>query len=327
MVLDGDRPAAGISILTRRVSDLVRETMRLPRRVPVPRGAICYAPHGPVVPFENPAAVAAVLEAASEYARQKGGFVLKIEPPVESEIVPAQLNLHGFHRSAASEGFGGTQPRCVMQLSLEPGLDALLAACKQKTRYNIRLAERKGVVVRQSDSVEDLRTFYNILEVTAERDEFHVRGFEYYRDMQEVLGGAGMMKLFLAEHEGTALSGAILFLFGRWCVYAYGASSNEHRQLMPNYLIQWEMIRWAKENGYGMYDFRGVSPSRDPTADDHLAGLNRFKEGFGAQFVEYVGDFDRVLNPAWNFAWSRGMPRIRSAMKRLRSRAAPAARA
>ena len=126
-----------------------------------------------------------------------------------------------------------------------------------------------------------------------------------------------MMKLFLAEHEGQALSGALLFLFGRWCVYSYGASSNEKRQLMPNYLMQWEMIRWARENGYQVYDFRGVSPSKNPTADDHLAGLNRFKEGFGAQFVEYVGDFDRVLNPTWNFLWSSAMPRLRSRLSRV----------
>ncbi|HET6384282.1 MAG TPA: peptidoglycan bridge formation glycyltransferase FemA/FemB family protein [Armatimonadota bacterium] len=318
MVSDDARPIAAISILTRRMKDLLKENLHIP--LPVPDAAIAYAPHGPVVSFEQPEAVTAVLDAASQSARRQGAFVLKVEPTVEEEIVRVQLEKHGFQRSSASEGFGGTQPRCVMQLSLIPDIDALLAGCKQKTRYNLRLAERKGVTVRQGQGTEDLRTFYNLLRVTADRDRFQVRGFDYYEDMQGILGGAGMMKLFLAEHEGEALSGAILVTFGARCVYLYGASSNEKRQLMPNYLMQWEMIRWARASGFEIYDFRGVSPHKDAhkdtSGDDHLAGLNRFKEGFGAVFVEYVGDYDRVLNPLWNMAWSQGMPRLRAMLKR-----------
>ena len=316
LILDHDRPVAGVCILTRYLKDLLRENMPPLARLPLPARSICYAPHGPVVPFENPEAVKAVLDAAAACARRKGGFLLKVEPVTEEEIVDAELVRNGFHRSSVTEGFGGTQPRCVMQLPLDKDLDTILAECKQKTRYNIRLAERKGVSVRMGCSPEDLRAFYDLLRVTAERDRFLVRGFQYYQDMWEILRPAGEMKLFLAEHEGTLLSGAILFLFGRWCVYAYGASSNENRQLMPNYLMQWEMIRWASQNGYQVYDFRGVSPNRDPAADDHLAGLNRFKEGFGARFVEYPGDYDRVLRPTWNLLWSRTMPRLRTALKR-----------
>jgi lipid II:glycine glycyltransferase (peptidoglycan interpeptide bridge formation enzyme) len=323
LVMEEDRPVAGISILLRRLPDLVRESLHLPACVPLPNRAIAYAPHGPVAAFDSPDAVRVVLDAASRRAKRAGAFVLKIEPAVEDPRIAAQLEGNGFCRASGGEGFGGTQPRCVMQLSLEPGQEALLAACKQKTRYNIRLAQRKGVIIRRGESVDDLRVFYDILKVTAERDRFRVRGLRYYEDMWDVLGKAGMMGLFLAEHEGKALAGAILFLFGRTCVYAYGASSNEGRQFMPNYLMQWEMICWAREHGFGVYDFRGVSPSRNPAADDHLAGLNRFKEGFGAQFVEYVGDFDRVLSPGWNALWSHWMPRIRSAMKRPQAADAP----
>ena len=315
LVTDDGAPVAAVSILVRQMRDLLRDNLKMPSFFPVPNCSICYAPHGPVVSWDRSDAVRGILEAATRQTRQVGGFVLKVEPAVEECIVADQLNRAGFRHSSASEGFGGTQPRCVMQLSLLPDLETILAECKQKTRYNIRLAQRKGVTVREGEGDDDLRAFYDLLLVTAERDRFRVRGFSYYQDMASILGSSGMMKLFLAEHEGKLLSGALLFTFGRTCVYAYGASSNENRQLMPNYLMQWDMIRWAKLAGFSTYDFRGVSPTRDPSADDHLGGLNRFKEGFGAQFVEYVGDFDRVLNPAWNALWSRGMPRLRSMLK------------
>ena len=92
-------------------------------------------------------------------------------------------------------------------------------------------------------------------------------------------------------------SGAIAYLLGDKAWYTYGASSNEHRNVMPNYLMQWEMIRWAKESGCSLYDFRGVSQSNDQAASDHLAGLNRFMAGFNAAFIEYIGEFDRPSPP------------------------------
>jgi lipid II:glycine glycyltransferase (peptidoglycan interpeptide bridge formation enzyme) len=205
-----------------------------------------------------------------------------------------------------------------MQLDLTPTLEEVLANCKPKWRYNIRLAEKKGVVVRVGETEADLAAFYEVLRETAKRDQFLVRGFDYYKHMWETLVVPGYAKLFLTEYEGEVVAGALSFIFGDKCWYTYGASSNRHRNVMPNHLMQWRMIEWAKESGCSFYDFRGVSQAKDSNSGDHLSGLNRFKEGFGAKFVEYIGEFDISYSPAWYWAWATLKPKAIAFMKSLR---------
>lgn len=292
----------------------------LKRKLPRLAKCIFYAPRGPVCDFSDPRILPALFDAVNEHARREGAILLKIDPPVNIEAtgVVQSLQKLGFARVADPSGFGGIQPRCVMQLDLTPSLDDLLAGCKPKWRYNIRLAEKKGVTVRSDCTKDDLRAFYELLKETAVRDRFIVRGFSYYEDMWDVLVEAGYAKLFLAEYEGEAVAAALSFIFGDKCWYTYGASSNRHRNVMPNHLMQWRMIEWAKESGCVVYDFRGVSPNRAEDPNDHLYGLNRFKEGFGAQFVEYIGEFDLPYSRFWHWAWAVGKPRITSALKALR---------
>lgn len=293
----------------------------LKRGLPLPGSSFLYAPRGPVLDFSRPGLIRAMAEALRQVGRRERAILVKIDPPVEDPGVAGELLSCGFvrsgHAGGEGQGFGGEQPRCVMKLDLGPSLDDLLRQCKEKTRYNIRLAARKGVTVRCGETLDDMRTFYRLLQVTAERDGFLIRSYDYYRDTWEVLAARGLARLFLAEYQGQALSGAIAYLFGDKAWYTYGASSNEHRNVMPNYLMQWEMIRWAKESGCAVYDFRGVSPASDPRDDDHLAGLNRFKAGFGARFVEYIGEFDLPLSPAGYWVWRHGKPRAQAAMKRF----------
>jgi len=190
-----------------------------------------------------------------------------------------------------------------MKTDLRPEPDELLASFHSKWRYNIRLAERKGVTVRDGTRA-DLPEFYRVLEVTAERDEFRVRGLDYYEHLYDLLVPAGMAKLFVAEVEGRMVSGAILFRMGREAVYVYGASDNEHRNLMPNHLLQWTMMLWARAQGCEVYDFRGVTREVDGEPVGELGGLNRFKRGFAAQYMEYIGEYDLVLSPFWYRAMS-----------------------
>jgi lipid II:glycine glycyltransferase (peptidoglycan interpeptide bridge formation enzyme) len=282
------------------------------------RGAppLLYAPRGPVVEGFEPEAVGALVRAVRD--RAAGAFMLKCDPPVEEgSREAATMRAAGF-AMAPSAGFGGVQPRAVMVLDLTPEHEKLLAGFHPKWRYNVRLAERKGVDVARA-SRADLPVFYELLLETARRDRFFVRGRRYFEDLFDILEPAGMMAMFLARYEGRAIAGAICMGFGRRLTYVYGASSNEHRNVMPNHLMQWSMIRWAKDNGYGIYDFRGVSPVRDgkPT-EQHIAGLNRFKEGFGARYVEYAGTFDLPLRPVVYRAWVRGYPLAMATMKRLK---------
>jgi lipid II:glycine glycyltransferase (peptidoglycan interpeptide bridge formation enzyme) len=286
-------------------------------RRPVPGAPrLLYAPRGPIVEdFRTEALDALVGEIR---ARAGDAFVLKCDPPIEDGSPDAAAMIEAGFAIERSAGFGGVQPKAVMVLDLAPDVEKVFAGFRSKWRYNVRLAERKGVEVARAKR-EDLPAFYELLVETARRDRFFVRGRQYFEDLFEILEPAGMMAMFLARFEGTPIAGAICMGFGSRLTYVYGASSNEHRNVMPNHLMQWTMIRWAKEKGYGIYDFRGVSPLRDgKPVEEHLAGLNRFKDGFGARYVEYAGTFDLPLRPFVYRGWVWGSPIAMSALKRLR---------
>jgi lipid II:glycine glycyltransferase (peptidoglycan interpeptide bridge formation enzyme) len=288
LVLDGDEVVASCQVL---------------RLVPM-RGvpSILYAPRGPVVARED--AIAPLLE--SIRARAGSAYLFTCDPPVTD---PAPLVEAGLRRVSGS-GFGGVQPKAVMTLDLTRGADATFEGFKSKWRYNCRLAERRGVKVREGGR-EDLAQWYRILVETATRDRFLVRGLAYFETIFDELAGAGMLRLLLAEHEGELVAGILCFGFGRRMTYVYGASSNSKRDLMPNHLLQWTAIRDAANDGVEVYDFRGVSPMRDglPT-EPHIAGLNRFKEGFGAEYLEYVGTLDLPLRRGWYWAWTNLAPAV-----------------
>lgn len=289
----------------------------LKRRIPLPGKCIFYAPRGPIMNFSNNAVLKALIEESRKLASQHGAILLKVDPPEEDESVETLLIKEGFQPSG-SGGFGGVQPRCVMQLDLDGTLDEILARCKEKTRYNIRLAKRKGVQVKTDCTRDDLKIFYDILKITAERDHFRIRGFKYYEDMWDTLVEPGYAKLFLSYYNEKPVGGALSYLFGDRCWYTYGASSNEYRNVMPNYLVQWTMIEWAKENNCKWYDFRGVSPHRTESKDDPLYGLNRFKEGFKPRFVQYIQELDLSFSPFHYWLWVHGKPMAIKAIKMLK---------
>jgi lipid II:glycine glycyltransferase (peptidoglycan interpeptide bridge formation enzyme) len=280
------------------------------RRAPLGR-SLLYCPRGPVVDLlANTAACEALIQALRELAREQRALAIKIDPPVAAAKAGDALRTLGFRRAPVAEvGFGGTQPRAVMKLSPLGDDDALLARFKPKTRYNLRLAERKGVEVTGETTRDDLRAFHRVLLETGERDGFHVRGLDYYEALWDCLIERGLGRLFLARHEGQVLAGAIDFRLGHQCWYVYGASSNARRNLMPNHLLQWRMIQWARDNGCTVYDFRGVPLDR-PGVED-LGGLVRFKAGFAADYVEYVGEWDLPLSALWYGAFNLLEPLVR----------------
>jgi lipid II:glycine glycyltransferase (peptidoglycan interpeptide bridge formation enzyme) len=263
---------------------------------------ILYAPRGPVWSRED--ALAPLIATLRQHAQ--GAYLFTCDPPVTD----ASPLLRAGLRTVASSGFGGVQPKAVMTLDLTGGADAVFEGFKSKWRYNCRLAERKGVKVRDGDR-SDLDAWYRILVETAIRDRFLVRGVGYFETLWEELGSAGMLRLLIAEHEGEQIAGILLFRFGQRITYVYGASANAKRDLMPNHLLQWTAIRDAANDGIATYDFRGVSPIRDgEPSEPHLAGLNRFKEGFGARYVEYAGQLDLPLRSGWYWAWTNLAPSV-----------------
>jgi lipid II:glycine glycyltransferase (peptidoglycan interpeptide bridge formation enzyme) len=308
--------------------DIVAGVSILARRIPVV-GTIYYAPRGPVMAnWGDEALLGDLVDAIKARARVDNAVLLKIDPAIPSGQADrlSALRRIGFQHPADqdAQGFGGTQPRAVMVLTIAGKSDEeLMAGFKPMCRRNIRIAEKKGVVVATGLTREHLGQFHDLLLVTARRDGFTVRPRRYFEALWDNLVENGMGRLFLTEFEGRYLSGALCFLTGDKCVYVYGASSNDNRNVMPNYAMQWAMIRWARDSGCKTYDFRGVAPVKpgeDPAGEtEHLQGLNRFKEGFGAEFVEYIGELDLPLDAARYWLWSRGKPAAQGLLRRVRT--------
>ena len=172
---------------------------------------------------------------------------------------------------------------------------------KQKWRYNIRLAERKGITVRIGGEA-DLATFYALSQVTAQRDRFAIHSEDYYRTAWRLFDAEHAVALFVAAHDGKAVASIFVVACGRTAIYLYGASSDEERQRMPNHLLQWRAMLWAKARGCEVYDLWGIpsiGDSEQGTSNSHERlpeGLLKFKEGFGGRVVRFAGAFDVVYN-------------------------------
>lgn len=306
-----------IRLVLEESGEIVAAITILKRRIPGLGRTIFYAPRGPIADLTDRPVMKALLDGVRRVARQHRAIFLKIDPDIEvtAGAVTSALKEYGFAANQHGANFEGVQPRFVMRLPLDKPLDDLLAAMHQKWRYNIRLAERKGVTIRNANR-DDLRPWYAVLLETATRDRFLVRSYSYFEQLWDYLVERGYARLFLAEYEGKIIAGTLAFLFGDKCWYIYGASSNEHRNVMPNYLLQWEMIKWAKEKGCALYDFRGVSGDLNP--DNPLYGLYRFKQGFGANLVEFIGEYDLIYDPLMHWLWGFGEPAYRKLRGRLR---------
>lgn len=289
----------------------------LKRRLPLPGKAIFYAPRGPVIDFGDWSAFDALLAYIRRITPQHGAIFLKIDPdiPVSDQATIDCLRQVGFVGGAKGENFEAVQPKFVFRLDVTKDLDAIFADFASKTRYNIRLSARKGVSVVAGADKELLPVFYEILQETAARDKFLIRSYSYFDAIWELFVRGGKARLFMAEHEGEYIAGTLAFVLGQKAWYLYGASSNRHRNVMPNYQLQWEMIRWAKECGCTIYDFRGVSGDLSP--GNPLYGLYRFKKGFSGDFVEFIGEYDLPFSPALYWAWKHGEPLYRSTRRRL----------
>lgn len=303
LVIENDRPVAAVSILK--------------RDLPLPGKAIFYAPRGPVLDLDNTDLFDFLLGAIRDLARRHGAVFLKIDPdvPVENKSLTGYLKARGFRALNKGKGFEGVQPRFVFRLDITPTAEELLANMEGKTRYNIRLASRKGVEIVSDCTREHLASFYSILRETAARDRFLIRSYRYFEVLWDHLVPAGMAKLFMARYQGQFIAGTLAFRLGDKAWYIYGASSNRFRNVMPNYLLQWSMIKWAKESGCRMYDFRGVSG--DLNEDNPLYGLYRFKKGFNGRFTEFVGEFDLVYQPFFYWLWTRGEPLYARGIRQL----------
>ncbi|MDP1546951.1 MAG: peptidoglycan bridge formation glycyltransferase FemA/FemB family protein [Anaerolineales bacterium] len=227
---------------------------------------------------------------------------LKIEPDVWSEefLIPHSSFLISKHN---------IQPPRTIIVSINDDEESILSRMKPKCRYNIRLAEKKGVTVRAWD---DVSAFHEMMTVTGGRDGFGVHSKEYYQRAYELFHPKGTCELLVAEFEGKPLAALMVFAHGHRAWYVYGASNNEERNRMPTYLLQWEAIRWAKARGCEEYDLWGVPDENEETLEsqfetrhDGLWGVYRFKRGFGGQLKRAAQALDRVYNPSLYWLYTK----------------------
>ncbi|NLT57541.1 MAG: peptidoglycan bridge formation glycyltransferase FemA/FemB family protein [Clostridiales bacterium] len=283
-------------LLARDEGGALRGSMAiLIRRMPGMPYRMLYSPRGPVCDIDDAETLSALMEGAKALARQRRGFSLKLDPDVTSDQTAFvdRMRSMGFTLHAEGKNFEGIQPRYVFRLPVAGRTEEeLMAGFHEKWRYNIRLAARKGVTVRVVGR-EYLPAFHELMVETGMRDRFVTRPLAYFERMVEGMGEH--LRLYMAFYEDRPIAGTLAIHFGDKVWYLYGASSNRDRNVMPNYLLQWEMIRWAVQQGCRIYDFRGVSG--DLSEDNPLYGLYRFKKGFGGELVEFCGEFEYCFKP------------------------------
>jgi len=237
--------------------------------------------------------------------RKKRAVFLKIEPdcwqddPATFDFRPLTVSPHNI------------QPPRTVVVSLEGSEDEILGRMKQKCRYNIRLAEKKEVTVRAWD---DLDGFHRLMEVTGGRDGFGVHSRAYYQKAYELFHPTGLAEILVAEFEGQPLAALMVFALGKRAYYLYGASTDEERNRMPTYLLQWRAMQWARERGCTEYDLWGVPDADEAsleaqfeTRHDGLWGVYRFKRGFGGEVKRAAQALDRVYLPPLYWAYLKFM--------------------
>jgi peptidoglycan pentaglycine glycine transferase (the first glycine) len=277
---------------------LVAGAQILFRRLPLGLGSLAYVPRGPLIDWNDEAQLTALLAALDERARAGRAALLKLEPDADDTPALRQC-LAGLGLRPSPHT---VQPPRTILLDITGSEDDVLARMSQKTRYNIRLAYRKDVLIRRGDT-SDLDSFNRLMSATGERDEFAAHSPDYYRAAYELFAPQERVALLIASYQGVDLAGLMAFALGRTAWYFYGASSDQERNRMPTYALQWEAIRWARSRGCSVYDLWGVPDHDQATLEAHFAvrsaglwGVYRFKRGFGGQVWRTVGAWDRVYN-------------------------------
>ena len=219
---------------------------------------------------------------------------IRIEPNSEEELEFIKNNL--LDNLKIKKSSVDMQPREILVTDISKSEEEILSEMKQKTRYNIRLAEKKEVKIVVSREEKYIEKFLELIEITAKRDGITSHPKKYYRKMFESISD-DILKLYVAEHERKIIAANLILFFGKTATYMHGASDNEHRNLMAPYLLQWQQIVDAKKASCERYDFGGIKTG---AADNSWSGITKFKTGFapGTEPIQFPGCYDIILKPA-----------------------------
>lgn len=279
------------------------------RKTPIFGRYIMYAPRGFVCDVHDKETLKKLTEKATEIAKKYKAFIFRLDPDVlqSDEEFKNIIKELGYKTKKNIKDINQViQPKYVFRLDVKNKTEEeLLKSFESKTRYNIRLATKKGVTTRVGTR-DDLKIFYDIMKTTGSRDDFFIRPLSYFQKIYDSMGPEHV-RLIIAEYENEPIAAVLPILYGNKVWYLYGGSSNKHRNLMPNYLLQWEMIKWALENKCDWYDFRGVSGFK--SENDPQYGVYKFKKGFNPVFMEFIDEMYIVYNPFINaiFNFTKGV--------------------
>ena len=240
-----------------------------------------YCPRGPIGPLDE------FLREIKQIVKQQKSIFLKIEPEAKFD-----QNLGDFKKSVKE-----IQPSETIILDISKPEEEILSQMGPKTRYNLRLAKKKGIEIEKKNSDKSLGEFLKLAGQTAKRDNFYLHSSQYYRKMMEVLSKDGTAKLYLAKYKDKVIAADFAIFFGQTATYLHGASNYNYRQLMAPYLLKWQEIKEAKESGLKYFDFYGINEIKWP-------GVTRFKKGFGGKEVVYPGAYDLIFNSFWYRAYN-----------------------
>lgn len=311
-VLDGDRLVGAVLLLRSKLAG-------------VP-GALYYAPRGPVVPAADGPVLPLLMQTAARLARKGGGFALRVEPnmPDDEPQWRAAFERLGFHTSPHV-----IYLRNTWILDVRPTEKQLLDDMKQTWRYNIGKTGRSGVTIRQGTTEADLAIFYTLQAETAQREHFYLYPQSVFRDMLDhyspeaaARDATAILTLLIAEYEGKPLAATTVATFGKWAwsMHTGITSDAQARKLRPNYLLQWEAIRWAKAQGCDFFDFRNIP---EVLAEGQpMYGVYEFKKGFGGFFHRVMPTMELVLNPLVYYPYTWALD-LRDTLRARRHPAAP----
>ena len=296
------------------------------------RLSVFYAPKGPLLDWDNTALRTRVLNDLQAFAKKQAAIFLKIDPDVVlgrgvpnsagdvpdagGQSVRSELTHRGWVCSTDQIQFQNT-----VLIDLSPAEEEMLARMKPKTRYNMRLAQKKGVTVR-AGTVDDLPMLYKMYAETSLRDGFVIRDENYYLSVWKLFMAnvstferlnVPTCQPLIAEVDNQPVAAIFLFMFAGRAYYVYGMSRNLQREKMPTYLLQWESMRNAKSNGCHVYDLWGAPEVFDES--DSMWGVYRFKEGLGGEVVRTLGAYDLAPNKLWYKLYAEVMPRVLDVMR------------
>lgn len=299
-----------LRLIVRNNDGIVAGAQLLMRPMPVV-GNYGYLSKGPVFAIDDPFLFELVVERLKQLVKVYHIRNLIIQPPDNGQKLEAKLPDWGFRLSADKLGLSAT-----VVVDLTTDLDQLLAQMKSKTRYNIRLGQRKGITVREG-AEEDIGAFYQMLTATGERQGFVSNSEQYYVDQWRILEPHGYCKLFLAEYQGEPVSGLLAITFGDTVLYKRGAWSGRHGNLRPNEVMHWSAIEWAKSHGYRYYDFEGIDSDAarkmiadQPIPKSALQSVTRFKTGFGGKIELLPKTYSYIDNRLLKWSYETAYPKI-----------------